>query len=271
MHYNRNMMVSHNKKNSSDHSVKSHSLIRIFAKLAWDTIGLWIVSSLSMFAEFAILLILLQVLPGASLLRIAIILVGAMFSIPPLYAGICNAVIKIASGEGGTIADVFAGFQKYYGPAVRLGVVNGIIGVVLAANIHFYSLWHDKFAHIALVICVYVVVIYGFTFAYQMPSLVMQEQGIFDDPDRKARRGAFAAIRRSAYLALGNPLQTLYLVIFSFVLVVIGKLIVVIGVLFLPAYLGLASVLFTRNLLIKYGILPPYPDIETGDPGLHIN
>lgn len=224
-----------------------------------------------MFAAAAILLILLQILPGASLLRIAIILVGAMFCLPPFYAGICNAVIRIASGEGATITDVFTGYRKYYGPAVRLGFVNGIIGVVLAANIHFYSLWHFKYAHIALVICVYITVIYGFTLFYQMPSLVMQEQGIFDDPDRLASRGALATVRRSAYLALGNPLQTLYLVIFSFTMVLIGKTIPVIGVLFLPAYVGLAGVLFTRNLLIKYGILPPYPDKVSGDPGLHIN
>ncbi len=38
-----------------------------------------------------------------------------------------------------------------------------------------------------------------------LPVLIAQEEGIFDDPDRKASRGVRAALRRSALLFLAHP------------------------------------------------------------------
>ena len=79
-----------------------------------------------------------------------------------------------------------------------------------------------------------------------------------DEPEqgKQAKRGAFAVVRRSFYLALGSPAYTLACLLGVLLLTLLMG---VTGVLFISVWAGMIAfitTISTRELLIKYEVIP---------------
>jgi len=101
--------------------------------------------------------------------------------------------------------------------------------------------------------------------ALHYPLLVAQEAGVFDEPVRRARRGALPVLRRAFFLALGRPFYTLGLL---FIAALATLPFAATGVLLALLWAGGVALLtthVTRLLLIQYGVLPP-PPVEKAIP-----
>src|SRR5207244_3842647 len=96
-----------------------------------------------------------------------------------------------------------------FGPALRLILTQSAVAAILVTATVFYLRTPLLAGRIALMLCAYALLVWSMMLVYQWPALIAQEKGLFDGPDHRAKRGAFAAIRRSLFLALGRPFYTL--------------------------------------------------------------
>jgi uncharacterized membrane protein YesL len=177
---------------------------------------------------------------------------------PALLAGASHICHLVASHDEVGYGDLWHGAKRYYSVAIKLGAVQALITTILQVNIWFYLLWKSPVAIVALVLSLYAVWLWLMMLLYQYPLLVAQESGVFDEPQEGtyAKRGAFAILRRSFFLALGNPFYSSTVLI---AVLLLTLLTLVTAVLFVAVWGGL--VLFiatstTRSLLIKYEVLP---------------
>ncbi len=241
-------------------------------KLTWDKLGLILAFSLT--GSLAVMLVLACWILFGKLHPAYGTVLGlgvALMVIPPLFAGACHVAHLVLVPDELSYADFWRGLSKYYWLSVQLGVIQAIVCIILGVNISFYLIWKSPFAVIALVASLYALILWLMMILYQYPVLIAQEAGLFDDPDHKAKRGAFAVLRRSLFLTLGSPLYS-FLVLLGAIL--LTALAVVTAVLFVSLWGGLLCFVLTvtlREVLMKYGIVPiPLPITAIPDEGFHI-
>ena len=143
-----------------------------------------------------------------------------------------------------------------FGPAIRLMLLQMAAIAVLVTACLFYAGWHSWIGRIGALASGYALLLWAMMLLYQWPLLIAQEKGAFDEPDRRARRGAFAVIRRSFYMALGTPFFTAALL----VILLLGSALMAATVVLPPLlWIGIAAIATTgacRAVLIQFGVLP---------------
>lgn len=133
----------------------------------------------------------------------------AVTALSPPVAASYDVAVRIATHREITFLQFMQGMRQFGGVAIRIGLVHLLVGVLLALNVTFYLQLGGVPGGAAVVLCLYLMLFWSAMALYQGPLLVLQETGTFDEPDRPAKRGAKAVIRRSFYLVVGEPLFSL--------------------------------------------------------------
>jgi hypothetical protein len=241
--------------------------VRLTLRQGWDRLGIVMAVSVTWLALLALPLTVgyrlpVSLPPGLRLGLMA--LVGTMLLAAPT-AGAHHIAALIAEHDETSYLDFWLAARRLAGPATRLALLHLLVLSVFAANFWFYLHLGGFAGSVATFLCGYVLLFWSMMMALHYPLLVAQENGVFDEPDRPARRGALAVLRRALFLALGRPFYTLGLVA---ILVPVSVLFMASGVLLALLWAGGIALLTTqavRLLLIQYGVLPP-PLVEEPVP-----
>lgn len=238
-------------------------VLRLTLRDFWDHLGLAI--SFSLLHSLLIPLLISVPLSAIKLFHspphasyfLLILLTLPIF--PPLFTAYCFVAYRICTGRSVSWAYLLQGFRQHYWPAMRLGLIQLVITFGLLANLLFYTYRYHPFGTLLPLFWAYILLCWSLLLLYQYPLLVLQENGVFDEENRRARRGALAAIRRSFFLTLGNPLYTLGLLCITALLVLLCFLT---GIAWILLYPALPLQLVTRAtclLLARYALMPPPP------------
>lgn len=233
----------------------------------WDRLGLVMAVTATWTALLLIPLSVASLLPASVPLpaRYAILLlVTALIGSVPT-AGAFAVAQRIAERREAAYADFWREGFRHLGPALRLSLIQQAGLALFAVNFWFYLAMGGMAGRIASILCLYLFVFFLMMCLYHWPLLIAQESGVFDEPDRRAKRGAWAVLRRAFFLALGRPFYALGLLI---ALLLVSALLF--ATLALPALLWIGSIAMlatyaTRALLVQYEVLPA-PQIEEPVP-----
>ncbi|HZO91283.1 MAG TPA: hypothetical protein VFB38_23370 [Chthonomonadaceae bacterium] len=230
---------------------------------AWDRLGLVIAISLTW-----ALLWFPPLIPGRlpaplpPVVRLALMALIAVLTLSAPMAGAFHVAHLAASHEEVAYGDFWRGAWRMYGPATRLGLIHLLVWSVGLTNLWFYLNIGHLIGSVAALFCLYVLLFWAMMSVYHFPLLAAQEAGVFDEPGRQARRGAWAAIRRAFFLTMGAPLYTAGVLA---VVIAVTALLFATVALALILWLGVFSLVTTyptRALLVQFGVLPPPPPEE---------
>lgn len=240
-------------------------LLRWSWRDCWDHLGLILIISLIhnlCLPLFFSLFLGLRRLHIPHMGYLALLILGLLL-IPALYTGYASIAYRICLGKTPSIALFFQSMRKLYGVALRLGTLQLLLTGGLLANILFYAHIHNPFRDILTLFWSYLLFAWILISLYQYPLLVLQENGIFDEPNRPAKRGALAVVRRSFFLTLGNPLYTFGLFLLTSLLSLLCLITGVGWILLYPALPLQITFRATYLLLARYAIVPPPPSLDT--------
>lgn len=234
----------------------------------WDKLGLIVGVSLTTTILLSMALWLERLVPRsapawAHLLFAALALL-AVLSLP--VGGAFGVAHQIATRDELGYGAFWRGALRLYPQALRLAACDALILATLVVNIWFYARTRNVAGLAAMLLCVYLLAMWALMAVYHFPLLVAQEAGVFDEPDKPARRGTFAVLRRAFFLTLGRPGFAVGL---SAALLALTALCGVTGVLLAviwPVLAALMLTLATRALLVQYAVLPPPPPVEAVIP-----
>lgn len=168
----------------------------------------------------------------------------------PLTAGLFRFARRAAARDEPELFDAAWGFRRAFRRSAALGAVQAAVTFVLAGNCLFY-LAQRNLVLMALGATVgYLLLFWLAAMLYQWPLMIEQ-----DAPP-------LAAVRKSALLVLDNAPFTFGLLgVLALVTALLG--VTVVGVvLILPGALAMLTTQATRELLRKYGLLPPDPTLD---------
>lgn len=265
------MAVEREKTSSTSNKVPSQlapvrlgQSLRACVRAAWDRLGLVVAMSLTWTVLLTCVLTLWRFLPHAlpTLARNLTALIVAALILSAPTAGACYVVHRLCTFEEVAYTDFWQGARRLFAPATRLGLFHTAVALVATVNVGFYLALRSPFGLVAALVCLYILLFWGMMAVYHFPLLVAQEMGVFDEPERPAKRGVRAALRRAFYLALGDPFPTFGLLALLTLLTVAMFLL---AIPFALLWLGTSAFLATyatRALLVKYGVLSPPPPEE---------
>lgn len=236
-------------------------------RLFWDRLGLLLAANLTWVAAATAPLSLEPLMPERArpVLRIAALLLSPIM-ISPLTAGLFSIARSIERHEETGYGRLWANGIRLARPALMLASIQSIITCVLLTSVFFYSRVPIWPARIAGLIACYACLLWSATLPHQWPAFIAQECGDLDDPDRTARRGAAAALRRALFLVIGKPITAFALLL---IIALCGAALaasVIAPILGGFALLALFTTSVTRGLFVEYGAVPapvveePVPD-----------
>lgn len=248
--------------------VRLGRVLRAGLREVWDRLGLVVGVSLTWMLLLSLLLSLARLLPPTLPVaaRNSVFALWAALLLSAPTAGAFHVAHLVFAREEVAYADFWRGARRLVGPATRLGLLHLAALTIFAANLWFYLRLGNLVGILAGLLCLYLLLFWGMMALYHFPLLVAQEAGLFDEPERRAKRGAFAVLRRAFFLTLGEPFFSLGLfAVTALLIVAMGATVV------LPPLLGMGTLALlltpaTRALLVKYGVLPlpvveePIPD-----------
>jgi hypothetical protein len=241
--------------------------VRLTLRQGWDRIGILMAVSLTWVLLLALLSAIGSKLPISwpLALRYGVILAAMALVLPAPLAGAHYVAQLIAQHDEVSYFDMWLGARRLAGPSIRLGLIHILVLGLFAANLWFYLHLGGFVGMVAMFLCGYALLFWGMMMSLHYPLLVAQETGVFDEPERQAKRGAAAVLRRAFFLALGRPFYT-----FGLLAIVIPITVAFAATMALLALLWAGGVALltthgTRLLLIQYGIIPP-PPIEEPIP-----
>lgn len=228
------------------------------ARTGWDRLGLVLAVSLTWAAAVSLPFTIERWLPRnapIALHFLVLALIPLLAAVPT--AGAFRIFHRVATYQEAQYVHFWQDGYALIGPAVRLMVLQAGSAFILFVTMTFYlrvQLWMGR---VGLTVCAYALLLWAMMLIYQWPLLIAQEAGVFDEPDRLARRGAFAAIRRSFFLALARPFFTVGVLA---ILLLISALMT--ATIVMPALIGLGVIALvttalTRALLVQLRVLPP--------------
>jgi uncharacterized membrane protein YesL len=243
--------------------------LRAGFRLAWDRLGLVLALSLTWSLLVFVPLTLWHLLPASLpiLAREGLAALLAALTLSAPVAGAFLAAHLACVGEEVSYLDFWRGAKSLFGPATRLGLIHLVVWSVLAINLWFYLHVGHLLGGVAALLCLYVLLFWGLMAVYHFPLLVAQETGVFDEPDRCARRGALAVLRRAFYLALGSPFYSAGLLAVTLLLSAVLLGTVALSPLLWLGLIALITTQATHTLLIQYSVLPPPPTGEAVPDG----
>jgi hypothetical protein len=169
----------------------------------------------------------------------------------PLLAGVYRLVRSIVGREDPALTDLFREARRHALPGLALAASQVIVGQVLLVDMLFFlSLPAPMFRWLGLLFF-YPLIFWGLTVQYQWPLLA--EVGETERPVR----AALTAVKKSALLVLDNLLFSLGLGVCGLLFTLICGLTAVGAVLLWAGSLAFLYTVALRELLRKYGLLPP--------------
>lgn len=233
--------------------------VRLALRSIWDRLGVILLISLIGTAVLLLSLTPGLVMPSALpfLVRTAVVELLLVVLSSPLLAVAFDIAIRIFMHREILPALFAQGVRQYGSVSIRLGLIHLCVGVVGALNVTFYLQLSGAVGRVAVLLCTYLLVFWCTMALYQGPLLVLQESGAFDEPERPAKRGAKAILRRSFFLVVGEPLFSIGLLVAALIWTALTMLTAV-GAAML--WLGGACLLTTAPtlaLLAKYGVIDP--------------
>jgi uncharacterized membrane protein YesL len=170
----------------------------------------------------------------------------------PMTGGLFAYVRDIVAHEHPVWTDVGSRIREVLQPAVRLGLIQAGVTLLLATDAFFFLVQPALGVKVVGLLFLYPLLFWLLAVQYQWPLLVEQ------------RQGAWLAIKKSVLLTLDNPGRTLLFGLAGFVvsLLCAGSMV---GVpLVWAGTLAFLQTEATRSLLRKYGVLPAEPEVDDG-------
>lgn len=225
--------------------------------VVWDRLGLLAAVSVTWALIVSVPLSVERWLPrhSAPLLHFLVVgLVPVLAALPT--AGVFSIAHRIAANQEAYYAHLWEDGVALLGAALRLMLIQSCAAAALILVVGFYSGVPNWLGRVGLAVSMYALLVWAMMVMYQWPVLIAQEKGLFDDPGRKAARGALASVRRSFYLALGRPFYAAPLL----GILLLGSLLMAATVV-MPAVLWIGAVavvstVATRALLVEFRVLP---------------
>jgi hypothetical protein len=157
---------------------------------------------------------------------------------PPATFGVYHVIhLMSREGEATGVRGMLQGARMYFGKSLIWGVINWIVLILAAMNISFYNQMTNTIGMIAQWIVILLTVTYLVTQFYAVAFFMQMK----DD-----QKKIFVAMRNGLFLALGTPLFTLVLILFSLALIGLSVGLVI------PIFLGvpaLIAVVGTRGMI----------------------
>ena len=237
-------------------------------RTVWDRLGLLLGVSITWGVVVSLPLSIERWLPHGSPMALHFLALAAMPLLAALpTAGVFALAHRIATHQEALYTHLWQEGAALFGPALRLILIQTGAALLLFVACVFYARMTVWIGRAGLTVCGYALLLWGMMLIYQWPLLVLQEKGVFDEPERAARRGAFAAVRRSFYLALGRPFFTAALLGILLAASALMAATVVLSALLWIGAIAVASTFAARALLIQFRVLPP-PVQEEAVPDL---
>jgi len=193
-------------------------------------------------------------LPGALPLLAAgaAVIVGCSLAGGPALAGLFRFCLNGATRQEPEILDVAWGFRNALGRSIRLALAQSGVAAVLAANAAFYLYLAGSIPGVIVagLLFLYALLFWSCALLYQWPLLVEEEI-----PVR-------ALVKKSLLLVLDNPGFTLLLALTLAALTLLLWATAVGGVLVWAGAAAFLQTQATRELLRRYGLLPPDPTLD---------
>lgn len=242
--------------------------LRSSLRATWDRLGLVAALSLS----WTILALLSLGVPGRLLpaatpiaLRAAALTTLWCLVTAPALAGVFRVAHLVLANDEVGYGDAWVGALRMLPAAAALAAIHLVVIGGIALNIRFYWALGGA-AQIAAMLCAYVFLFWLMMSVYHLPLLAAQEMGLFDTPERRVKRGVRAVIRRAFYLTIGDPIFTAGVLCAAAALTLALAVTAVLAPLLWAGSLALLLTAATRELLMKYEVLPrpateePLPD-----------
>ncbi len=250
---------------------KSHMVVILTAALrtVWDRLGLLLAVSVTWAAMVSLPLSIERGLPRSAapaLHVLCLALIPLLAALPT--AGTFALVHRFASFEETLYVHLWQDGAALFGTALRLMLLQTGVVAALVTAMTFYAgltLWIGR---AGVTVAGYGLLLWAMMSIYQWPLLIAQEKGLFDEPGKPARRGAFAAVRRSFYLTLGRPFFTAGLLAILLLASAVMAVTVVLPALLWIGAVAVVSTLACRALLIEFRALTapvrrePVPDLQ---------
>lgn len=171
----------------------------------------------------------------------------------PLMAGIYRLVRQIVAREDPAMGDLFREARRYALPGMALAAVQMIVGQVLFVDMLFFLSMPAAMARWIGLLFFYPLLFWGLVCQYQWPLLA--EGG---EPARPVP-AALTAVKKSALLVLDNLPFSLGIGACAFFFTLFCGVTAIGAVLLWAGGLAFLDTVALRELLRKYGILPPEP------------
>jgi uncharacterized membrane protein YesL len=197
-------------------------------------------------------LVLFGGLPGYLPALLSVLLAGMAWALVagPLAGGIFHYCRNAANRQEPEIFDLSWGFRRAMGRSVALAFLQFLIAVLLVSNCYFYLSQRQA-----------VLVVFGATFGYGLLFWLMMclyQWPLMAEQEIRTR----AVIRKSALLVLDNSFYTAGLALLVLALSAVLWMTMIGGALLWAGSLAMIATQATRELLRKYGALPPDPTLD---------
>ncbi len=233
-------------------------------KAAWDKLGLMILMSVTWALLVSLPLSFVRWLPHS----ISPVLRYSLLVLIPIFGSVPSAGAAYIAQEIGAYREVSYAIYLQKGwdlrwQSLRLSLIHwGVIGAIGFASWFYLRIPHWS-AKIGLLFCVYFAFFWCMMAIYHYPILIAQETGLFDETERRAKRGAGAVLRRCFFLAVGRPLFAIGLLLALSLFGLLTLLTAVLPILLWSGFFSLLATLPVRALLVQFDVLPvPTPPLE---------
>jgi uncharacterized membrane protein YesL len=214
-------------------------------------------ASLSLTGGLAVGSLLFAPLPGMlpGFLAALAALAGLVFVCAPLTAGCFRFARNAAARSEPEVFDLAWGYRRAFGRSLALGGVQTVVGVMLAGDSYFFLSLRQPLAGA-------VGVIFGYAFLFWTLMALFSWPLLAGQPAGAAPEGTLRILKKSALLVLDNFGFTLGLALVVLLLSALLWGTVIGGLVLWPGATAMLLTQAARELLRKYGLLPPDPTLD---------
>ena len=233
--------------------------VRAAVRTAWDTLGFTCAISLTLFVACSPLAI---AAPAGIGLGLPMAIAAYALVTGPIVAGACCLAWRIAARDEPSYLDLWRGALALYGPAAALAGVQGVVASALSADVVLFLRLGPPVGIILSAIAGYALAFWCLASVYHWPLLIAGDEGVLQGPNG-GRPSLAALLRNASVITLSAPGFTLAvaaaIIAGTTVMVLsgIGAALVAGG---LAVHLMVQSV---RDQLVRFGALPPPPDVDS--------
>ncbi len=250
---------------SSPSLPKLKRTLRYTVRALWDYLGMVCTGSFLVFVSVALPMAgALKMLPGNVRLATLALLLCSLYVVivSPLMAGVCLMCQRIVERDEPSLSQIGQGIRAMGARAVGLGVVHIAGATLVTANLVFYGALGGPAGLIGGAVFLYAGLFWLMNCIYHFPLLVACELRILHREDG-GPSGLKAILRNGLLMTVSAPGFTFGLAV---TIIVFGALLAASGVglaLVLPVGTALLATQATRDQFVRYGKLPPQPDLDT--------